>query len=76
VHLKGGRGPITVLTYDIVAEGDPEKKKSFLTLEESRIATAVLLTGNHDDTPVWPPPPPITCLIWLCSPGSSSPQSA
>ncbi|XP_056283502.1 transcription factor E2F6 isoform X2 [Pseudoliparis swirei] len=46
VHLKGGRGPITVLTYDIVAEGDPEKKKSFLTLEESRIATAVLLTGS------------------------------
>ncbi|XP_034384164.1 transcription factor E2F6 isoform X2 [Cyclopterus lumpus] len=48
VHLKGGKGPITVLTCDIVAEGDAtaEKSSCFLTLEESRIATAALLTES------------------------------
>uniref|UniRef100_A0A671X9S7 E2F transcription factor 6 n=1 Tax=Sparus aurata TaxID=8175 RepID=A0A671X9S7_SPAAU len=47
VHLKGERGPIMVLTCDIGA-GDVsgEKSSCFLTLEESRIKTTTLHTGN------------------------------
>lgn len=48
VHLKGGKGPITVLTCEIGTEGG-EKGGCFLTLEESRVNTAPLHTGNHDD---------------------------
>lgn len=44
VHLKAGKGPITVLTCDI---GAGEKSGCFLTLEESRIRTAALHTGNN-----------------------------
>ncbi|XP_044024992.1 piggyBac transposable element-derived protein 4-like isoform X3 [Siniperca chuatsi] len=45
IHLKGGKGPIMVLTCDIGA-GDVtgEKNGCFLTLEESRIETASLHT--------------------------------
>lgn len=48
VHLKGGKGPIMVLTCDI-GSGDAvtgEKSGCFITLEESRIKTAALHTGN------------------------------
>uniref|UniRef100_A0A3B4ZX75 Transcription factor E2F6-like n=1 Tax=Stegastes partitus TaxID=144197 RepID=A0A3B4ZX75_9TELE len=49
VHLKGGKGPIMVLTCDIetgeaVAE---EKSGCFVTLKESRIRTSSLHTGNN-----------------------------
>ncbi|KAM9704401.1 transcription factor E2F6 [Menidia menidia] len=39
VHLKGGRGPITVAVGDFESDGSPG---CFLTLEESRIKTARL----------------------------------
>lgn len=48
VHLKGGRGPIMVLTSD-TGSGDVvtgEKSGCFLMLEESRIKTAVLHTES------------------------------
>ncbi|XP_070705582.1 transcription factor E2F6 [Pempheris klunzingeri] len=47
VHLKGGKGPIMVLTCDI-GTGDVAGQKSscFLTLEESRIKTAELHTES------------------------------
>ncbi|XP_054474065.1 transcription factor E2F2 isoform X2 [Anoplopoma fimbria] len=49
VHLKGGRGPITVLTCDIDTGGGvtAERSSCFLTLEESRIETAALLTESN-----------------------------
>ncbi|KAM4522171.1 transcription factor E2F6 [Odontesthes bonariensis] len=43
VHLKGSMGPITVVTCDI---GTAETSSCFLTLEESRIETAVLHTES------------------------------
>ncbi|XP_023263369.1 transcription factor E2F6-like [Seriola lalandi dorsalis] len=43
VHMKGGVGPIAVLTCE-VATG--EKSDSFVTLEESRITTEELHTGS------------------------------
>lgn len=47
VHLKGGKGPITVWTCDIGTRDVTEEKSScFLTLEESRIKTAVLHRGR------------------------------
>ncbi|KAM9339274.1 transcription factor E2F6 [Symphorus nematophorus] len=47
VHLKGGRGPIMVVTCDI-GTGDVTEEKSgcFLTLEESRIKMATLHTES------------------------------
>ncbi|KAM8832279.1 transcription factor E2F6 [Spinachia spinachia] len=45
VHLKGGRGPITVLTCDIDTS-PAEKSRCFLTLEESRIETTPLLPAS------------------------------
>ncbi|XP_075968246.1 transcription factor E2F6-like [Anarhichas minor] len=42
VHLKGGRGPIVVLTCEM-GSGDPG---FFQTLEESRVRTTTLLTGQ------------------------------
>ncbi|XP_044024993.1 transcription factor E2F1-like isoform X4 [Siniperca chuatsi] len=50
IHLKGGKGPIMVLTCDIGA-GDVtgEKNGCFLTLEESRIETASLHTDSESD---------------------------
>ncbi|XP_040016961.2 transcription factor E2F6 [Gasterosteus aculeatus] len=44
VHLKGGRGPITVLTCDI--DTSSAESRCFLTLEESRIKTAPLLPAS------------------------------
>uniref|UniRef100_A0A3B5B4A6 Transcription factor E2F6-like n=1 Tax=Stegastes partitus TaxID=144197 RepID=A0A3B5B4A6_9TELE len=47
VHLKARKGPIMAMTCE-VGSGDPvEKSSSFLTLEESRIRTATLDTGNQ-----------------------------
>ncbi|XP_042359417.1 transcription factor E2F6 [Plectropomus leopardus] len=47
VHLKGGRGPIMVVTCDIEAgDATTEKSSCFLTLEESRIKTATLHTES------------------------------
>ncbi|XP_042371013.1 transcription factor E2FA-like, partial [Plectropomus leopardus] len=47
VHLKGGRGPIMVVTCDIEAgDATTEKSSCFLTLEESRIKTATLHTEH------------------------------
>ncbi len=47
VHLKGGKGPIMVLTCDI-GSGDvaAERSSCFSTLEESRIKTSTLHTGT------------------------------
>lgn len=55
IHLKAGRGPITVVTCEVgsgdAATSDPEDRSgSFLTLEESRIRTATLHTGNQHVT--------------------------
>lgn len=48
VHLKGGTGPITVMTSDIgTVEPSGQKNGFFLTLEESRIDT----TEQHAGTP-------------------------
>ncbi|XP_071390910.1 transcription factor E2F6 isoform X1 [Centroberyx affinis] len=45
VHLKGGRGPIGVLTCEMTS--DPaEQSGCFLTLEESRVRTAALSTES------------------------------
>lgn len=47
VHLKGGKGPITVWACDIGTRDVTEEKSGcFLTLEESRIKTAVLHRGR------------------------------
>ncbi|KAF1376976.1 hypothetical protein PFLUV_G00217090 [Perca fluviatilis] len=47
IHLKGGKGPITVMTCDIGTGGAAvEKSSCFLTLEESRIKTATLHTES------------------------------
>ncbi|KAI4790584.1 hypothetical protein KUCAC02_034537 [Chaenocephalus aceratus] len=43
VHLKGGRGPIMVLTCEV---GGADASRHFLALEESRITTNTLHTGN------------------------------
>lgn len=45
VHLKGGKGPIAVLTCDIETGG--EKSRCFVTLEESRIQTAELPSESN-----------------------------
>ncbi|KAL6095510.1 e2f6 [Pungitius sinensis] len=45
IHLKGGRGPITVLTCDIDTSS-AETNRCFLTLEESRIETTPLLPAS------------------------------
>ncbi|KAK2855877.1 hypothetical protein Q5P01_004612 [Channa striata] len=48
VHLKGGKGPIMVLTCDI-GTGDVtsgEKNGCFVTLEESRFKTTTLETES------------------------------
>lgn len=44
VHLKAEQGPIVVLTCDIGTR--EENHGCFLTLEESRIKTTELLTGQ------------------------------
>ncbi|KAI3364608.1 hypothetical protein L3Q82_011383 [Scortum barcoo] len=48
VHLKGGKGPITVLACDVGAGGDVSGETSgcFLSLEESRIKTTELHTES------------------------------
>lgn len=47
VHLKGGKGPIAVLTCDVgTGDATAEKSGCFLTLEESRIATGALHTES------------------------------
>lgn len=47
VHLKGGKGPIMVLTCEVGAgEVTAEKSGCFLSLEESRIKTATLHTES------------------------------
>ncbi|XP_034017675.1 transcription factor E2F3 isoform X2 [Thalassophryne amazonica] len=51
VHLKGGKGPIMVLTCDMgpgdTVTSDPGQKSGcFITLEESRIKTAALHTES------------------------------
>lgn len=49
VHLKGGRGPIMVLTCDI-GSSDPvngEKSGCFVAVEESRMKTSTLHTGKN-----------------------------
>lgn len=49
MHLKGGKGPITVVTCDIGTRDVTEEKCGcLLTLEESRIKTAVLHRGRQD----------------------------
>lgn len=50
VHLKAGRGPITVLTCELgscdTASSEPTKSSGvFVTLEESRVRTSPLYTG-------------------------------
>ncbi|XP_068573617.1 transcription factor E2F5-like [Cebidichthys violaceus] len=45
VHLKGGKGPIAVLTSDI--ETGRDVSRCFLTLEESRIETAELPSESN-----------------------------
>uniref|UniRef100_A0A3Q1B0Z6 THAP-type domain-containing protein n=1 Tax=Amphiprion ocellaris TaxID=80972 RepID=A0A3Q1B0Z6_AMPOC len=49
VHLKGGKGPIMVLTCDIETGEAAAREKSgcFVTLKESRIRTSTLHTGNN-----------------------------
>ncbi|XP_061560611.1 transcription factor E2F6 isoform X2 [Phycodurus eques] len=47
VHLKGGKGPIAVMTCDLGTGGVPVKEEMsgcFMTLEESRIQTQTLRT--------------------------------
>lgn len=47
IHLKAGKGPIFVRTCDIgTGDATAEKSGCFLTLEESRIKTNTLHTGN------------------------------
>lgn len=52
VHLKGGKGPIKVLTCEMdrpgdAATSDPDQQsRCFTTLEESRINTSTLHTGE------------------------------
>lgn len=54
IHLKGGKGPIVVWTCDI-GTGDKGEKSGggdgFVALEESRIKTTTLQTGNHMTEP-------------------------
>ncbi|XP_062322936.1 uncharacterized protein e2f6 [Osmerus eperlanus] len=50
IHLKGGRGPMKVLTSEMDRPGDTEGTRGeaavgFITLEESRIKTMPLSTG-------------------------------
>ncbi|XP_015251147.1 PREDICTED: transcription factor E2F6-like [Cyprinodon variegatus] len=45
IHLKGGVGPILVMTCDIDTEGSREAGGGFLPLEDSRIKTVELHTG-------------------------------
>ncbi|KAI9528371.1 hypothetical protein NQZ68_022063 [Dissostichus eleginoides] len=45
VHLKGGRGPIMVLTCEV---GGADASRHFLALEESRITTNTLHTVESD----------------------------
>lgn len=49
VHLKGGKGPIMVLTCDIgsLDAVNGEKSGCFVALEESRIKTSTLHTGKN-----------------------------
>ncbi|XP_031163746.1 transcription factor E2F6 [Sander lucioperca] len=47
IHLKGGKGPIMVMTCDIgTGDTTAEKSSCFSTLEESRIKTATLHTES------------------------------
>lgn len=47
VHLKGGKGPITVVACEV---GGAEGGACFVSLEESRVRAAPLQQpGNHDD---------------------------
>uniref|UniRef100_A0A3Q2PED3 Transcription factor E2F3-like n=1 Tax=Fundulus heteroclitus TaxID=8078 RepID=A0A3Q2PED3_FUNHE len=48
IHLKGGAGPILVVTCDLGTEGPGETDGCFLSLEESRIRTAALPTGPQN----------------------------
>lgn len=52
VHLKAGRGPIVVLTCDI-GDATGEMSSCFLPLEESRIKTMTLHTGDVDTGDGW-----------------------
>ncbi|XP_047243106.1 transcription factor E2F6 isoform X2 [Girardinichthys multiradiatus] len=50
IHLKGGAGPILVMTCDIGTEGGSrETSGCFLSLEDSRIKTAELHTGTMEN---------------------------
>lgn len=47
VHLKGGKGPITVVACEV---GGAEAGACFVSLEESRVrATSLQPHGNHDN---------------------------
>lgn len=57
VHLKGGRGPIRVVTCEMSRPGDAatsdpsEPSRRFITLEESRITTGPLHTESESSSP-------------------------
>uniref|UniRef100_A0A3Q2G192 E2F transcription factor 6 n=1 Tax=Cyprinodon variegatus TaxID=28743 RepID=A0A3Q2G192_CYPVA len=51
IHLKGGVGPILVMTCDIDTEGSREAGGGFLPLEDSRIKTVELHTEFKKENP-------------------------
>lgn len=58
VHLKAGKGPIVVMACEVgsgdAVTSDPgERSGFFLTLEESRIRTSALRTGNLSTCRGW-----------------------